>query len=341
MYKVKFTTADTSFNSIYHRQTAHHDLVSLDGRYLFLIDDTEEADFWVVQGKGIRAQQHCRVAPQNTIFLTTEPESILVYPKRFLRQFGLVCSCQEKIKHSNVLYGPAILPWYVGVKENGKPVDSFCLDYDNLKGTSCREQKKRLISVITSDKVFTQGHIDRIRFVRYLRDYFGNRLDVFGRGFRTFDDKWDVLAPYKYHISIENSSQKYYWTEKISDCFLAECFPFYYGCTNLSDYFPSESFLPINLCHPEKAIELIEGAIAKDRATQAAAALAESKRRVLEEYNMFEYVARLCDRLNPEAPKKDVCIQPCYSSDEPRNLLHYTFTRSYYKLKAKLLGAKL
>ena len=341
MYRVRFTPYRPTLSTIYHRQTPGYSLTSRDGRYQFLLDDAEEADFWVVQGKGVRTPQHCRVAPQNTLLLTTEPRSVLVYPQRFIKQFGLVCTCQEGTRHPNVHYGPAILPWFVGFVDNDQPVNTFSLDYDRLKAQSCMPNKSRLLSVITSNKVFTQGHIDRIRFVRKLRDHFGNRLDIYGRGFRTFDDKWDILSPYKYHISIENSSQQYYWTEKISDCFLAETFPFYYGCTNLTDYFPAESFQAIDIRHPEKAIELIEEAMAADRYTAASGALAESKRRVLDEYNMFEYVARLCDRLDPEAPKQDVCLMPCRSSDDPHNLLHYTFSRSYYKLKAKLLGVKL
>ena len=125
-------------------------------------------------------------------------------------------------------------------------------------------EKKKLISVITSNKAFTQGHIDRIRFVSKLKEHFGDQIDVFGRGYNTFGDKWDVLADYKYHIVIENSSQTYYWTEKLSDCFLAETYPFYYGCTNIADYFPSDAYTPIDISNPDEAIKIIDKAIKAD-----------------------------------------------------------------------------
>mgnify|MGYP000553254596 CR=1 FL=1 len=87
MYKVKLTPYRASLGTIMHRQTKDDSLVSLDGRYKFYIDeDIEDPDFWVVQGKGLRQTASCHVAPENTIMLTTEPRSILVYPKNYLKQ---------------------------------------------------------------------------------------------------------------------------------------------------------------------------------------------------------------------------------------------------------------
>lgn len=110
MYKVKLTPYRPGLAKIMHRQTRNDSLTSLDGRYKFYIDeDIEDPDFWVVQGKGLRQEKSCKVAPENTIMLTTEPRSILVYPKKYLNQFGMVCTCQEKTKHPNIHFGPAIL----------------------------------------------------------------------------------------------------------------------------------------------------------------------------------------------------------------------------------------
>lgn len=326
--------------TIMHRQTPGHNLRSQDGRYEFCLDDSmEEADFWVVQGKGVREVQTCRVAPENTILLTTEPGSVLVYPQRYINQFGLVVSCQQQMHHRNVKYGPAILPWFVGYKpappSAGVPY-TFSQDYDSLCRPSNPAEKSKLISVITSNKAFTRGHLDRIKFVEKLKAHFGDRIDVFGRGFRSFDDKWDVLRPYKYHIAIENLSEPYYWTEKISDCYLAETFPFYHGCTNLANYFSKEAFEPINIREPEQAIRTIEQVIGEQHYEQSAGILGEMKQRVLGEYNMFEYVARLCDRMNPDAPKQQVSLMPCRSGLNWHNLMNYTFMNNYYKLLTKI-----
>lgn len=322
--------------TIMHRQTPNHSLRSQNGRYEFFLDDSlEEADFWVVQGKGVRNIQTCRVAPENIILLTTEPHSVLSYPKHYTQQFGLVVSCQSQMKHSNVIYGPAILPWFVGYERNGKGDYTITQDYESLCQTVDPQSKSKLISVITSNKAFTRGHLDRIKFVEKLKNHFGDIIDVFGRGFRTFNDKWDVLRPYKYHIAIENSSEPYYWTEKISDCFLAGTFPIYYGCTNLENYFHRNSYQTIDIHNPEAAIHTIEQVIASHRYEASTNILDAMKQQVLDKYNMFEYTARLCDQLNPDAPKQQVFLQPCHSGLDWNNFINYTFKNNYYKFLTK------
>lgn len=339
MLTIKLTPYRERLGKIFHRQTRNHELVSLDGKYRFLIgEDVKEADFWVVQGKGVRHGETCHVAPQNTIVLTTEPRSVLIYPQKYLDQFSMVCTCQSQTKHPNVHLGPAILPWFVGYDANIRDDEQYTatLDYDQLK--SLHPEKKKLISVITSNKAFTQGHIDRIRFVSKLKEHFGDQIDIFGRGFHTFGDKWDVLADYKYHIAIENSSQDYYWSEKLSDCFLAETHPFYYGCTNLKDYFPEGAYTPIDITRPEEAIRIIDQAIARNVYEDSKNTLLECKELCLDQYNMFEYIARLCDTLDATLPKQDVNIQPCKSSGDMHNLFRYLFSRSYYEWKNKVVN---
>ena len=341
MLKVLLIPYRKPLGDIYHRQTKGHGMTSLDGRYRFYInEEVDDPDFVVVQGKGLRQKATFHVAPENTLFLATEPASVLVYPRKYLSQFGLVCTCQEPTHHPNVHYGPAVLPWFVGFTEDEDGECSYTLDYDSLKGGDM-PQKTKLISVVTSNKAFTRGHIERIRFVEALKNHFGDRLDIYGRGFHGFDDKWDVLAPYRYHIAIENSSQRYYWTEKISDSFLAGAYPFYYGCTHLQDFFPEEAFTPIDIHDASRAIATIEAMLAEDRARKAEAALAEARRRVLDEYNLFDYVARLCDTLDPLAPRRQVTLHPCHSSGDWHNFFNYTIKNNYYKLRTRISGNKL
>lgn len=338
MYKVKLTPYRQAEGTIFHRQTKDHRLVSLDGRYRFYVDEPcPDPDFWVVQGKGVRQGETCNVAPENTILLTTEPRSVLIYPQNYINQFGTVCTCQEKTKHSNVVLAPAILPWFIGYEmDRDDNVLSCSLDYDKLK-TMPAPPKQKLISVITSNKAFTQGHIDRLHFVEKLKAHYGDQLDVFGRGFNDFGDKWDVLSQYKYHIVIENSSQTYYWTEKMSDCLIAETFPFYYGCTNMADYIPQDAYLPIDIKKPEEAISIIDKAIAENRYEKSRDALHEAKQLMLDKYNMFEYIARLCDNLDASRPKQEVTIRPCHSSENWINFWRYSVGRKWYELKWKLL----
>lgn len=336
MYKVKFTPYRKELGTIMCRQTPGHNNISSNGKYRFYInEDIENPDFWIIQSKGLRRPETCTVAPKNTILLTTEPRSVLVYPQQYIKQFGVVYSCQERTTHSDLRLGQAVLPWFVGYAENEHGECTYTIDYDKLK-ESPAPQKSKLISVITSNKAFTQGHLDRIHFVEKLKSYYGEQLDVFGRGYRDFEDKWDVLAPYKYHIVIENSSQKYYWTEKISDCFLAETYPFYYGCTNLSDYFPAEAFQPIDIRNFEKATAIIDRCIVEHKYEKSQLILKESKELALEKYNMFNYMATLCDTLDASLPKQSVTIKPCHSMQNWHNFYNYSIARNLFKWKQQI-----
>ena len=80
---------------------------------------------------------------------------------------------------------------------------------------------------------------------------------------------------------------------------------------------------------------LVAYLIANRRYEASTAVLDEMKRRVLGEYNMFEYAARLCDQLNPDAPKLQVTIQPCQSGLNWQNFMNYTIRNNYYKLLTK------
>lgn len=334
---IKLTPYRAKLGEIFHRQTKGHSMMSLDGKYQFVIDDNlAEADFWVVQGKGVREETTCRVAPQNTIFLNTEPRSVLNYPSKYLNQFGLVSTSQYPTKHPNVHYAQAVLPWFVGYREDARTGKcSYALDYDTLKNNPF-PQKKKLLSVISSNLAVSRGHLNRLKFVDKLKQHYGDQLDIYGRGFNPFDDKWDVLSQYKYHICIENCSEPYYWTEKISDCFLTGAYPFYYGCKNLSDYFPQKAFTSIDLSDFDGAIAAIDKALEDNLYEQSLPALEEAKTLVLDKYNLFEHIARLCDTLNPEAPKEEVTLKPCASSLDWHNFFNYTFGRSYYKAEMKV-----
>ncbi len=327
MYKVKITTNNS--NSIL-RQTKHGKGISHCGKYIFYIDEpVDDPDFWVVRNKSLKKPTSCVVAPENTILMVSEPLTVVNYPKHYRDQFGLYHTCQDGAKHRNMLLGPAALPWYIGgLKSNGDHV----FNYDLLK-QSPLPKKTKLISVITSNKVFTKGHQDRLDFVLKLKAYYGDQLDVFGRGFKPFDDKWDILAPYKYHIAIENSSFKYYWTEKIADCYLSGTFPIYYGCSNISDYFPKEGYESINIQDFEKAVKQIDQLIEQDAYSKRVDALVQCKDLVLDEYDFFALVAKCCDRLDPKAPKSVVRLKPAKTVFDLHNFYLYFFKRNFFVLK--------
>jgi hypothetical protein len=49
-----------------------------------------------------------------------------------------------------------------------------------------------------------------------------------------------------FHIAIENTSIKNYFSEKILDCFQARSVPIYYGCKNIGDFFNIDGIITAN-----------------------------------------------------------------------------------------------
>ncbi|MCZ0860830.1 glycosyltransferase family 10 [Methanocorpusculum sp. MG] len=209
----------------------------------YINSDIEECDYWVVLYDLPEKDSVC-CPSSNTIFVTGEPVSVKKYDKKFLRQFATVVTAQEQISHPHVIQTHQILPWYVHKT------------YDELV-TMSPPTKDHLLSIVSSNKRFSKGHEQRYQFALALKSHFGDGIDLFGRGIRGFEDKWDVLAPYKYSIVIENSSSPYYVTEKLTEAFLSYTFPIYYGCTNLEEYYPRGSFERIDIWDIEGSIDII------------------------------------------------------------------------------------
>jgi hypothetical protein len=179
----------------------------------------------------------------------------------------------EKFTHSH-----GSLPWHVN------------RTYDQLQDSPLPDKTKDL-AWITSSLGAHKGHRLRLQFLDRLKKS-AVPFDLFGRGFNPIADKWDGLAPYRYALAVENYAGPDYWTEKIADCFLAGTMPIYFGATNISDYFPKESYVWLDLNDPNAPRRVAE-IIRSDLAEKNRDAIAEARRRVLEEHNLFPRLAHL------------------------------------------------
>ena len=105
-------------------------------------------------------------------------------------------------------------------------------------------------------------------------------------------DKAEALDTYRYHIAIENHRGLHHWTEKLADPFLGAALPFYSGCPNAGDYFPADSFIPIDLDDPVGSAEIILQAIRNDEYQKRLPSILKARRLVLETYNLFAVLSR-------------------------------------------------
>jgi hypothetical protein len=279
------------------------------GEYRFFVDrPVEECDYWVVFD-GLLAEQECRCSPNGTILLTAEPPNVKQYSSAFAKQFALVLSAHRGLGGRRFRLSPPCLPWHVGRHVSGSKNAGFDKPYDVLAAHP-PVPKRKLISVITSDKAFTPEHRHRLDFARALEAAFRGTIDVYGRGIRDVEDKWDAIASYKYHVVLENGSFADYWTEKICDAYLAWSFPIYMGCPNLDRYFPAGSFAGLDWNDPAAAISTIDSVLKADPYETSIPLLEVARKKCLDEYNFFPYLARICDGLAPGRSRASVRLLP-------------------------------
>lgn len=224
------------------------------------------------------------------VFVCSEPENVKRYNAAFLAQFDVVITSDRQTPHTNRMFVQAGLPWHAGCMTDGGKLLSEPMSFEEFERHD--PVKTRLVSVVSSDKAFTEEHRARLAFVAKLKEALGDQVDVFGRGIADFADKRDVLDTYRYHIALENCSIADYWTEKIADPFLTLTFPIYHGCPNIQDYFSSSSLRIIDIYRPLEAVDIIRQVIQSDLAEQSRSSLQEARRRVMHEHNVFVLLAR-------------------------------------------------
>ena len=270
------------------------------GDWQFVIgDDVQVCDFWAVyDGPTYPQRAYCRKG--HVVLITQEPPCIRGYHPDFLKQFSAVLSFRTDLSHPCVLRAPPPVPWHVGSNRRGLTFQTLW-GYDELK--RARFEKTQVLSVICSNKTVTEGHRQRLAFVNDLMRHFGPRLHVYGSGFRPILDKWEGLAPYRYHIAIENSRLTDYWTEKASDGLLAGTMLLYDGCPNLQEYFPSGCFRRIDRNEVAGAIGVIEQTLAEDPWEAAVPDLLRARDLVLDEYNIFPMLVKHLSGLPPRPPR--------------------------------------
>lgn len=105
--------------------------------------------------------------------------------------------------------------------------------------------KTKLISIIASNKNWTDGHALRNNIVNEIRN--GQiKCDLYGRGFNDLPEKLDGLKDYMFSIVVENTKKDYYFTEKLIDCFATGTIPIYWGCPSIGNYFDERGMLVFN-----------------------------------------------------------------------------------------------
>jgi len=268
------------------------------GDYKFEINnDADECDYWVVI-EWVPEQQTARVPEGNLILVLSEPEYNHVYSSNYVGQFDRIFTWREDIRGDNVARTSCVTNWWVK------------RTYDQLKSDVV--EKTGVLSVVASDRATFPGHRRRFAFLNRMIGHFKDRLAVYGGlGGAQVRDKYDAIAPYEYSIAIEADEQAGYWTEKIVDCYLCETMPIYFGCPNIADFVPADSFVAIDIDDYKSSIRAIEEAIEGDLYRKRRERIIEVKHRILDELQVFPHIVRILESIgNRSELKRRVEVNP-------------------------------
>lgn len=313
-----FTVKVTGVNLPIHRQIPGKDNVWGDYKFYFNEPSIKKCDYWIVMDDyGLYNDNEAIVPPKNVFLVMGEAEGVQIYKDSFVKQFPNIVTVQnKKYPVKNTLRRLYIAPWFVGfdfgTKGEMNCINSYSKSYDELKNMELLG-KTKLMSIISSDKAFTEGHRRRLEFAKAVKDYFGDQVDFYGRGIRTFSDKWDVLCPYKYHIAVENYQTVDYITEKLYDAFLGQTYPLYYGAPNVCEYFPKESLTLIDINDIKQSINIIEQTVNSNIYEKHLDSILYARELALDKYNAMHQIIDILSNFTTEGKVKRIILRPaCY-----------------------------
>ncbi len=288
----------------------------------FILDPEPTCDFLVLLNNKMKTETRARCPRENVWCLMQEPymKGHTDWMVEKLENFSQVLSHHPSPSNpSKFAVSQPAIPWHVN-----KTFDQLI----SLKIPS----KPKTLSWVVGNAGDLPGHRKRWAFLEHIQQNGSLDIDLFGRAVQFIEDKWDGLAPYKYSLAIENSSSPDYWTEKIADCFLSWSVPIYYGCTNLEDYFPSDSFIRISIDPPAKGLESVKTILERDNWEKRIPALKEARDRVLNRYQLFPHLSRVINEQPHRNLTSNEVLLPPYKRTASATLNH-----QLYKIK-KLLA---
>lgn len=309
----------------------------------FIFDpDERDYDFLVVYEdlpplsgeRKILRSERLACPKKHTLLITTEPSSIRIDGLNYLSQFGEVWTSRP-LDWKSVFYldrrgcrvsnlptatpdplssrqrtlyqqrlqktHPPPLRWFYGRDMEGN--DHLTLDELSRENSN----KTRNLSTVTSNKAMKHTvHAKRLEFVTALKARLGDDLSLYGRGFKSVRDKREAMSAYRYHIAIENHVQSGHYTEKLTDCFLALCLPFYFGAPDYDRYFPREAAIPIDLFALDKSESIIREAIASNQYEKRLPSLQKAKEIAIGMSNPLFRAQQWAERIDEEDATKEL-----------------------------------
>jgi len=124
-------------------------------------------------------------------------------------------------------------------------------DYNHID----KSLKKFKISTLVGSKAFAPGHNLRHELYQKQQEFTKFPLTIYRstRGVQLENisnnpvlpdgNKIHLFREFQFSVTIENSQQINYFTEKLIDCLISKTIPIYWGCPNISEYFDTTGWI--------------------------------------------------------------------------------------------------
>lgn len=166
----------------------------------------------------------------------------------------------KNLYKGNCIESKAYLP-YGG---RGEKKDLEFWNYNTIKNDSFKKDKS-ICSFISTRNEKGQSpeclYDKRVNLVQYLYpknefiDFYGGWVGSESNLKGFVDVKYPILKKYKFCLTIENSNEKNYISEKFYDCVLTDTIPVYFGCKNIKEIYPEDGYFLIEDINDVEGIE--------------------------------------------------------------------------------------
>ncbi len=177
-------------------------------------------------------------------------------------------------------------------------------NYKNLTNTVF-EKNKNICSFVSNrglnDESYISGCLygERIGLVKGIHDK-TPYVDFYGWGDDSnlkphTNSKGNTMKDYKFCLTIENSSENYYVSEKFYDCILTNTIPIYYGCKNIENFWNEKGYILLDSISDHKyVLEKLKwiNENSEEIYKQMLPELLKMKKRYFEEFNIIKKIKK-------------------------------------------------
>ncbi len=232
-------------------------------------------DFTIIFGR--TDWDKIETSKEKTFYISQEPLWSPNQPKDYIHNYCSKIFISDKRDYPNRdEYIETLIPMFYG--GSGESDNREEWDW-SLKIKDKQYSKNKKISIIvrkdgsehyyhlSNPKTSKINYFNRTDLALKLSE--NENIDVFGIHWISNDknikgDIWNKhvgLDDYFFSVACENSIQKNYISEKFWDAILTETIPIYLGCSNITDYIPSNCFINLNDMSIEEMIKTIDDVI--------------------------------------------------------------------------------